>query len=577
MGRNHRARWSALGAAVAVSLGAGGLITFVSASSGGASSFVAITPCRLLDTRVDGPATGAPQPRHTPLGQQETLTVPTRGDFGKCVALSPTATGAVLNVTTVNSTAGSYLTVWPADQERPLASNLNWIAHQGATPNQVTTGLDSDGNLNLFNATGTVDVIIDVVGMYEPSSGGGGGDGSGGPGPKGSKGDPGSPGAPGPQGASGTQLMTSSKPDNSASNGQYSSIKIDSSGNPVISHSGGGHLRLTHCDDPACGLSTSNVVDDGGINGDIVGDYTSLQLDSQGLPLISYYDATNGDLKLAHCSDAACGAASTNIVDGDLSGADVGQFTSLQLDANGLPVISYYDASGHQLKLARCADVDCASASSTAVATGEADYGQFSSLVLDPHDGMPTIGYYNSGADSLMVVHCTTEDCTGPQTGGFVDPSAGTNLSMTVDHAGNPVMAYYDSADMALVIARCGDPACATVTTGEPILGLPSATIDPSVVVDPVTDLATASYIDNSNTYSDVVMRIVHCNDAGCTDADSTTPDPVAGELPANTSLILDLHGNPIISRYDSGAAKLNVTHCIDPLCTPHVKVISTP
>jgi hypothetical protein len=72
-------------------------------------------------------------------------------------------------------------------------------------------------------------------------------------------------------------------------------------------------------------------------------------------------------------------------------------------------------------------------------------------------------------------------------------------------------------------------------------------------------------------------MRVVHCNDAACTDADSTTPDPVAGEVPANTSMVLDLHGNPIISRYDSSASKLAVTHCIDSLCTPHVKIISNP
>ena len=530
---------------------------------------MAITPCRLLDTRVSGPATGAAHPRTTPLGQQETLVVPVRGNFGDCIALSPTATGAVLNVTTVNSTTGSYLTVWPADKQRPLASNLNWIAGQGATPNQVTTGLDSNGNLKVFNATGSVDVIIDVVGMYEPASVAGGNQSvEGAQGPKGDKGEKGA------QGASGTQLMTSSKPDGSPSNGQYSSIKLDGNGNPVISHSGGGQLRLTHCDDPACGLSHSNVVDDAGI----VGDYSSLQLDADGLPAVSYYDATNGDLKFAHCSDAACAGASINTVDGSLSGADVGQFTSLQLDDHGRPVISYYDATNHQLKLARCADLDCASASSNAVDTGEgSDYGQFSSLVLDSHDGRPTIAYSDAGADSLMLVHCTNDDCTGGQAAVLVDASAGANLSMTVDHDGNPVMAYYGTAGSALVVTRCADPDCAALATGEPIMGLANAAIDTSIVVDPITDLATISYIDGSNTYSDVVMRVVHCNDADCNDADSTTPDPVAGEVPANTSMILDLHGNPIVSRYDSGASKLAVVHCVDPLCTPHVKVIANP
>ena len=146
MGRNHRARWSAIGAAVAVSIGAGGLITFASASGGTASVFTPITPCRLLDTRADGPAVGATPPRATPLGQGETLTIPARGSFGLCNSLSAAATGAVLNVTVVNPTAGSYLTVWPADKPKPLASSLNWTAGQSATPNQVTTALDPSGH-----------------------------------------------------------------------------------------------------------------------------------------------------------------------------------------------------------------------------------------------------------------------------------------------------------------------------------------------------------------------------------------------------------------------------------------------
>src|SRR3954464_3193118 len=199
MGRNHRARWSAIGAAVAVSIGAGGLITFASAAGGSASSFSAITPCRLLDTRQDGPPTGATPARSTPLGAHESLTITARGDFGKCVGLSATATGAGLNVTTVNASASSFLSVWPADKDRPLASNLNWVAGQAATPNQVTTGLDASGRLSLFNSSGNVDVIVDVVGLYEPAGGGGA------PGPKGDTGATGAPGAPGAAGSPGAK------------------------------------------------------------------------------------------------------------------------------------------------------------------------------------------------------------------------------------------------------------------------------------------------------------------------------------------------------------------------------------
>ena len=86
--------------------------------------------------------------------------------------------------------------MWPADKDKPLASNLNWVGGQGATPNQVTTGLDASGRLSLFNSSGIVDVIVDVVGLYEPAGAGGA------PGPKG---DTGASWAPGPAGAPGAK------------------------------------------------------------------------------------------------------------------------------------------------------------------------------------------------------------------------------------------------------------------------------------------------------------------------------------------------------------------------------------
>ena len=629
MGRNHRARWSAIGAAVAVSIGAGGLITFASAAGGTASTFTPITPCRLLDTRVDGPATGELPPRSTPLGEGETLTVTARGNFGKCVALSAAATGAVLNVTTVNPSAGSFLTVWPADKDRPLASSLNWVPGQGATPNQVTTGLDSSGKLSLFNNAGTVDVIVDVVGLYEPagSVGSNGGVGPAGPagpagaagakgskgdagtagpkgdagtaGPKGDpgtagpKGDPGTPGGPvgpqgaqGPQGPAGTELMTSSNPDLSLSNGAFSSMKLDSNGFPVISQydPGSGDLRLTRCYDPACVVAHSNIVDSGGVTD--VGQYTSLALDGSEQPVISYYDVTHGDLKLVHCNDVDCagGDDPSNVVDSSTN--DRGQYSSLALDQLGQPVISYYDATSLGLLLAHCNDADCAGgddAPPAVVATGEGadDVGQFSSMALDLFGaGFPTIAYYNFTAGDLKLVHCTNANCTGAQSSVQVDGAAadvGTNLSMTLDLGSIPVISYYNVNDTALSIARCNDVTCAAPTISEPMLGLPGP-IDTSIAMDNMADVAVVSYIDNSNAFSTgVVVGIVRCDDAACTTATPSIPDPVAGEMPANTSLVLDLNGNPTIARFDSVNSKLTVVHCTDPLCTPHVRVISAP
>ncbi|HEY0518439.1 MAG TPA: collagen-like protein [Ilumatobacteraceae bacterium] len=595
-----------------MSIGAGGLITLASASGGGASSFTAITPCRLLDTRVNGPATGETPPRTTPLGKSETLTVTARGNFGKCVDLSPTATGAVLNVTTVNATASSYLTVWPADREQPLASNLNYVAGQGPTPNQVTTGLDSSGRLSVFNNAGSVDVIIDVVGLYEPASGGGGGSGSGGAtgpagpagpkgeagepgpagGPKGDKGDKGDQGDQGEQGMAGTQFMTSSKPDITMGNGQYSSMRLDANGNPVISDFDptNGDLRFTRCYDPGCVVAHSNVVDDGGIGGAQVGLYTSLRLDETDLPVISYYDATNGDLKLAHCADLDCADATATSIAVVDSTDDRGQFSSLALDSAGDPVISYYDATSTSLMVAKCNDVNCDGgddAPGAAVSTGEAgmDYGKYSSIAIGQADDLPTVGYYNATNGDLEMIHCSSVDCSDGPSGVVVDGSTsdvGADLSMALDDAGNPVFAYYDAATLALATARCDDADCSAPVVNEPLVSLPGS-IDTGVAFDETAldsstgrQLAVISLVDYSDP-TKPALRVVRCKDEACSDFSTSVPDLVAGELPMNTSIVVDAYGNPTISRYDSIVNQLVVVHCADPMCIPHVKVLASP
>ncbi|MFY4730474.1 hypothetical protein, partial [Nitrospira sp. BLG_2] len=58
------------------------------------------------------------------------------------------------------------------------------------------------------------------------------------------------------------------------------------------------------------------------------GQFTSVAIGADGLGLISYYDATNRDLKVAHCSNQACTSATISSLDRI---GDVGRYTSIAI------------------------------------------------------------------------------------------------------------------------------------------------------------------------------------------------------------------------------------------------------
>ena len=92
-------RWWLVAAVALVAVG-GGVLRLSAAGSDGSSSFVPITPCRLMDTRA-GAVIG---PRHTAIGAGETYSPMVLGHNGNCT-IPVTATAVSMNVTFANPTA----------------------------------------------------------------------------------------------------------------------------------------------------------------------------------------------------------------------------------------------------------------------------------------------------------------------------------------------------------------------------------------------------------------------------------------------------------------------------------------
>ncbi|OLR93136.1 hypothetical protein [Actinokineospora bangkokensis] len=113
-----------------------------------------VTPYRLADTREAG----------GPLGPGGVLTVNMREQ------LPDTATAVVVNVTGIGGSVGTYVTAYPGGAARPTASTLNLAPGQVA-PNLAVVQIGTDGTVRFYNNTGTVNLVVDLAGYYDPTFG----------------------------------------------------------------------------------------------------------------------------------------------------------------------------------------------------------------------------------------------------------------------------------------------------------------------------------------------------------------------------------------------------------------------
>ena len=120
------------------------------------STFTAVTPSRLLDTRsrIGGAAR---------LAANATVRLDVAGRAG----VPADAVAAVLNVVAVRPAGPGFLTVFPCTPAVPDVSVLNFGAEQTIANSTIAT-LDASGDVCIFAAAGT-DVIVDVTGWLGPT------------------------------------------------------------------------------------------------------------------------------------------------------------------------------------------------------------------------------------------------------------------------------------------------------------------------------------------------------------------------------------------------------------------------
>jgi len=142
-----------------------------------------------------------------------------------------------------------------------------------------------------------------------------------------------------------------------------------------------------------------------------------MTIGADGLGLISYYDKTNENLKVAHCANTACTSVTTTTID---STGIVGGYSSSTIGADGLGLISYVDQTNETLKVAHCDNTNCTSATTFTLDSP----GAFAiSSITVGADGLGLISYYEGGLlyampdtampdSGLKVLHCHNTFCS---------------------------------------------------------------------------------------------------------------------------------------------------------------------
>jgi hypothetical protein len=348
--------------------------------------------------------------------------------------------------------------------------------------------------------------------------------------------------------------------------GTHTSITIAWQDRPLIAHhdSTNGDLRLLGCGNATCSYTSSIPLDS---TANVVGLYPSIKVPTDTLPVISYFDDTANALKVLKCADPFCGAPSTITTVDDPPLGGVGEYSSLAIGADGLPVIAYYDSGLLSLKVAKCQTAACNGVVTITQVDNPANtVGQFASIAIGT-DGLPVISYFDATAGTLKVAKCGNAACSAGNTLTTVDDPAnvvGDHTSIVVPADGRPVIAYRDVTGGDLKVMKCGNASCTA--------GNVTNVVDNAFFVGQFNSVALgADGLPVMSYYHDIGrLKVAKCGDAACTPATnvvSVVDSPLNTSVGRYTSIAVPADGLPIVSYHDLSNGALKIAKCGNVAC----------
>jgi hypothetical protein len=297
-----------------------------------------------------------------------------------------------------------------------------------------------------------------------------------------------------------------------------------------------------------------------------VGRYTSLAVGSDGRRHVTYYDATNGDLKYATCASNCASAGSWTKGAIDKTG-NVGVGSSLKISADGRRYVTYSDITNHGLKFATCGSTATCTAAAdwTKTPIDLAGFGSFGSALALGQGGTKEVSYRTGGFNlDLRFAVCLTAcgqavnwfrvllDQTS--VGGY--PSSGTSLVIGPD--GRRHISYFDGGEGDLRYATCAGGCYSALGWQNSLIDIGGVGPHSSLAVGP-WGVLHVSYYD----YTNGNLKYARCG-FDCGGARSWKKVTVAslGDVGLYPSLAVEANGRVHVSFYSQSGTALYYATC---------------
>lgn len=228
--------------------------------------------------------------------------------------------------------------------------------------------------------------------------------------------------------------------DSTSDTGVSTSLQLTSTNNPVMSYYDFSNkiAKIAVCKNPTCSLVELRSISAG-----LTAMPKSLALTSTNIPVISYHDYTNANLKLMVCNTVNCDSTQTpRVIDNN---GNVGTYSTLAMTSDNIPVMIYYDVTNGNLKMAICNNTNCLMPTLRIVdSTGDA--GEYHSLKLTKSN-IPVMSYTDTSKGTLKLAWCDTLTCANPtiQTLDILNTMFAIEYnSLALTSTGIPIVSYKD-------------------------------------------------------------------------------------------------------------------------------------